>query len=48
MSVRLYIASNIPELEVFANEVIPKEKNTGFCIDLLEIEINVSEYLPVT
>lgn len=42
------IASNIPELEAFANEVIPEEKNTGFCIDLLEIEINVSEYLPVT
>lgn len=44
---RNLIAMSIPELENFVDEVIPTEKIVGFREDMLEIEIDVSEYLPV-
>lgn len=43
---RNLIAMSIPELEVFVDEVIPAEKIVRFREDLLDIEIDVSEYLP--
>ncbi|MBO5246341.1 MAG: tyrosine-type recombinase/integrase [Eubacterium sp.] len=43
---RNLIAMSIPELEAFVDEVIPAEKIVRFREDLLDIEIDVSEYLP--
>lgn len=43
---RNLIAMSIPELEAFVDEVIPTEKIVRFREDLLDIEIDVSEYLP--
>ena len=43
---RNLIAMSIPELEVFVDEVIPAEKIVRFREDLMDIEIDVSEYLP--
>ena len=43
---RNLIAMSIPELEGLVDEVIPAEKIVRFREDLLDIEIDVSEYLP--
>ena len=43
---RNLIAMSIPELEAFVDEVIPAEKIVRFREELLDIEIDVSEYLP--
>ena len=43
---RNLIAMSIPELEAFVDEVIPAEKIVRFREDLMDIEIDVSEYLP--
>ena len=43
---RNLIAMSIPELEAFVDEVIPAEKIVRFREDLLDIETDVSEYLP--
>jgi hypothetical protein len=42
-------AERIPELEAFMEEVIPKqEEQVRFREDLLDIEIDVREYLPAS
>ena len=43
---RNLIAMSIPELETFVDEVMPAEKIVRFREELLDIEIDVSEYLP--
>ena len=43
---RNLIAMSVPELEAFVDEVIPAEKIVRFREELLDIEIDVSEYLP--
>jgi hypothetical protein len=42
-------AESIPELEAFMEEVIPKQEElVRFREDLLDIEIDVREYLPAS
>jgi hypothetical protein len=42
-------AESIPELETFMEEVMPKqEEQVRFREDLLDIEIDVREYLPAS